>query len=239
MIKKIGLLILLLQLHQLLFASMKVKIINVNGEVKIRRGVEEQWLTAVPGMLLEEIDSIQSGKNGAVTLEINSGEMIRLSNETQIDIGDLRKISEQEMMLFLMSNKIQKIEPNTQKRPLRVGSVSVVHGSKTAEAKASSENLTADVLKRETNGVKALFSYCYYTNAVIKIHKMLAKYNTITDCGEIYFFLGKSFEALKKNGQAIDAYQSVIATFEKEACSSQPALDWYVQAKASIKKLTM
>ena len=60
MIKKLFLIIALLQYHQIVFASMQAKIISISGEVKIRRGVEEQWQEAELGMLLEEIDTIQS-----------------------------------------------------------------------------------------------------------------------------------------------------------------------------------
>ena len=140
MIKKlVVILICVLLSTQIVFAATQVKIVNISGEVKIRRGVEETWEDAARGMVLKEIDTIQTGEGAEVTLEINSSESFKLRENSILDISDLRKISEKEMLLFLMSKKIQKIEPRKQKTPLRVGNVSVVHGESKAEKKKAAD----------------------------------------------------------------------------------------------------
>jgi hypothetical protein len=97
---------------------------------KIRRGVEESWHWAVAGMMLEEIDTILTGEASAVVLETPDGATFRLGSSAILDIADLRKITEQEMFLYLMSQKINQIAPRQKKTHLRIGNVSAIHGSK-------------------------------------------------------------------------------------------------------------
>jgi len=235
--KLISILTVILLSYQFSFAANQVKITGIKGDVKIRRGVEETWQTATLGMLLEEIDTIQTGENSQVTMKIESGKIFKLNSVAQIDISELRRVSEKEMQLYLMSKKIGKIKPGKQKTPLRVGNVSVVHGLKADENTASVNNIEENIWRKETNGAKALFDFKYYTNTVIKLNKILSKYSSQNDCGEIHYYLGRSFEVLKKNGQAIDAYQKVINNYEKNDCSNTDAMQWYEQARKSIKKL--
>ncbi len=236
MTRKIIILSIFLLLCQSGFASQQAKIETMKGEVKVRRGVEETWQPAELGMLLEEIDTIQTGEKSEVNMKIESGKNFTLNSNAQIDISDLREVSQKEMQLYLMTKKIGKIKPRKQRTPLRVGNVSVVHGLKAEEQKASVSNFEEKLWRKETNGAKALFDFQYYTNTVIKLNKILTKYSPQNDCGEIHFFLGKSFEALNKNGQAIDAYDVVLNNYQKQSCKDE-AKSRYNYARQAIKRL--
>jgi len=217
------------------FAKAAVKIIGISGEVKIRRGVEESWQRAVAGMALEEIDTILTGEASTVTLEIQEGETFRLGSYAILDIADLRKITEREMFLYLMSQKVNQIPDRPEKAKLRVGNVSAIHGeSKAGAARDKAERDESPSWKQETNGAQALYEQRYYPNAVVKLHKVLAKYPNREDCGEIHFHLGKAFEALNKPGQAIDAYKIVLERLCENDASKQRA-DETRQAIARLK----
>jgi len=194
--KKSAIILIMLLFHQIVFAAQQVKIETVKGDVKIRRGVEENWQTAELGILLEEIDTIQTGEKSEVILEIDSGQIFTLKSNALLDISDLRKVSEKEMQLFLMSKKIGKIKHRKQKRPLRVGNVSVVHGLKAEDTKTAEKMFDKNLWRKETNGAKALFDFLYYTNAVVKLNKILSKYSFENDCGEIHYYLGRSLKQL-------------------------------------------
>ncbi|MBN1466209.1 hypothetical protein JXA02_10625, partial [candidate division KSB1 bacterium] len=97
------------------------------GEVMVRRGLDEQWLTVRKGMLLEDIDTIQTGE-GTVVLKMPDGSTFTMGSLSIVDISDLRKISRQEMFIFLMSQKVQKIAPRQGTSELIVPNVSSVHG---------------------------------------------------------------------------------------------------------------
>ena len=226
--------LILVSFGQVTWAVTKVKIAKASGEVKIRRGVEETWQTASAGTRLDEIDSILTGEGARVVLEIHEGKTFELGSNSILDIADLRRISERELFLFLMSKKINQIEPRHEKTKLRIGNVNVVHG----ELKSNPQNTGNSVNELwvfEKNGAKALFAQDYTTNAVLKLNKILLKYPNLNDCGEIHSYLAKSFEKLNKPGQAIDAYQTVLKRSD-ERCSSNSKL-WLNEAESALKRL--
>ena len=217
------------------------KVIKISGDVKVRRGVEEDWQPASVGMLLEDIDTILTGSDGVVilqTMQTTDGNNFELGNNSILDISDLRKITEKELFLYLMSKKVQKIEPRNGKTRLRIGKVSVVHGeSKVESEKIPDSNLKFGFLLQEKNGARALHEQKLYPNSIIKYHKILEKYNAAKNCGEIHFYLGKSFEALNQIGQAIDAYQQTIYLQQQPGCDNSKTKTWSAEAKKAVVKL--
>jgi len=214
-------------------AGITVEVTQISGDVKIRRGVEETWQKATTGMILEEIDTILTGESGSVILKTPSGDKFTLGSFAILDISDLRNISEKELFLFLMSNKIKNIEPGDQKSRLRIGNVSVVHGeSKAGMEETPTHPKTTDRTK-EINGAKALYNQNYFPNTIVKLNKIMKKFSSPEDCGEMHFYLGKSFEAINQNGQAIDSYQIVI----DQHCDNPLSNGWANEAQQAIKRL--
>ncbi|HEX9970617.1 MAG TPA: hypothetical protein VGD14_00965 [bacterium] len=214
------------------------KIIKISGDVKVRRGVEEAWQNAAIGMLLEDIDSILTGANGTLVLVTADGANFKLGESSALDISDLRKITKQEMFIYLMSKKVQKIEPGTGTTKLRIGNVSVVHG----ESKAKSDSLPAEHSNpnfwiTEKNGAIALHDQQYYPNSIVKIHKILDKYDSIQDGGELHFYLGKSFEKIENTGQAIDAYLVAARLHEEQKSAARDSKPWFNEAQKAIERL--
>lgn len=235
MLKRMHLLIFLFAgISQSAFAAAPIKIISVSGDVKIRRGVEENWQRAVAGMLLEAVDTILTGEAATVTLEIQDGATFRLGSFAILDVADLRKITEREMFLYLMSQKVNQIPARPEKAKLRVGNVSVIHGASQAEtgSNKSAANATQN-WKPESNGAQALYEQGYYPNAVVKLHKVLAKYPGLEECGEVHFNLGQAFEALHKPGQAIEAYKTVL----ERLCANDASKQRAEEARRAIARL--
>jgi hypothetical protein len=225
MLKPVRLLIFFtLGLCQIASAAPAVKIISLSGEVKVRRGVEETWHHANTGILLDDVDTILTGEASTVVLELPDGGSFRLGGFAILDIADLKKITEREMFLFLMAQKVHKIPLRPEKAKLRIGNVSVMHGESKAGAppNQSAKDDSQDWIQ-ETNGAKALYDQHYYPNAIVKLHKVLGKYLNREDCGEIHFYLGKAFEALDKTGQVVDAYQSALERLCENEASKQRA----------------
>ncbi len=214
------------------------KIIRLSGEVKIRRGLEENWQPASIGLLLEDIDTILTGADGFVVLQTSGEANFELGKNSMLDISDLRKITEKELFLYLMSKKVQKIEPREGNTKLRIGNVSVVHGESKAEsARAADIELTLEKSIQEKNGAKALYNQQLYPNSIIKFHKILDRYNAAKNTGEVYLYLGRSFEAINHHGQAIDAYQCVIDQYQIPDGSNSDAQKWLIEAQQAIDRL--
>ena len=237
--KNISYLVLILVLFiQFAAAETSVKIVSASGNAKVRFGLEEEWNKAVIGIDLKEIDTILTGENGEIVLQFNNGKKFILGRNSILDIGDLREIQEKELFLFLMSKKVEKIEPRKEKTKLRIGDVSVVYGeSKTNSDSSQSESIGNSLAKKEVNGVLALFMQHYYTNTLYKLHNLLDKYKTKINLGKVYFYIARAFEALDKNGQAIDAYQIVVDTYEKMDSLNPEEIEYLIKSKNAIKIL--
>lgn len=214
--------------------AFEVKVINTSGDVKCRFGVEEYWSDAKNGIILKEIDTILTGKNGQVTLQFSDGTLFKLGANAILDIADLRKVNDQELFLFLMDKKVDKIEKKEEATPLRIGNVSVVHGTSQDTTQLTSQKLGLDTPERVKNGIIALFDQKFFPNTIMKIHKIKNESELSQNCGELYFYLGRSFELIDHPGQALEAYQKVIKGNEGAECSQT---EWVKQATKGIKRL--
>jgi len=216
--------------------AIEVTIADVSGEVLIRRGVEESWQPASAGTRLEEIDTILTGETGKVALKVADGETFELGSNAVLDIADLRRISERELFLFLISKKINRLGPRDGKSRLRIGRVNVVHGEMKADStKATRDDSTMLDWVREKNGAHALYSHDYTTNAIMKLNKILLKYPEVPDCGELHFYLGRAFERLEKPGQAASAYRQVHNRSLSASCEGENA--WIREAAIALQRL--
>lgn len=234
--KMIYILMALLCSTSVLFSEFStVKIVSVTGQVKVREGLDENWIPAREGMQLKIVDTILSESEARAVIDIPGKGRFVIGGNTLLDIGDLREISEKEMFLFLMSQKVKKMSPSDGKTELKIGNVSVVHGEDRGKTDATTTDQRKNLRReQEKNGAEALYSHHYFTNAVVKLTNIILRYPGINDCGEVYFFLGKAFEALNKIGQAMDAYRQVL---NQKDCNSASARKWSAEAQQALERL--
>ena len=219
---------------QMSMALPTAKIEKISGEVKVRQGLEEEWQNAYAGMLLEDIDTILT-LEGDVVLQIRDNVTFYLKSNSILDIGDLRNISRRELFLFLMAEKVDKMEPRKEKIPLRIGNVSVVHGEFRSETDSLRDEPDQQRWQQEFNAAKAMYDQDYYANTIVKLLKIFKKHTDVVDCGEIHFYLGKSFESVDEPGQALDAYN--VALINGQDCQSRENLQWVAQAQQAVERL--
>jgi tetratricopeptide (TPR) repeat protein len=218
-------------------AENSVTVIETHGDVHVRYGVEENWYPATPGLLLRDIDTIMTGEGGEVILQLQDGRRFILGRNSVLDIADLRFVMQKELFLYLTTQKVKRIELPDKNASLRIGNVSVVHGE---NRNADSTEIDSSEVKGwtpEFNGARALYKQKYFPNAVIKLHKILERYVLGDDSAQIYFYIGKSLEALKMTGQAIDAYQFVVDHFEQKKAGDEKAKLRALEAREAIKRL--
>ena len=238
MLKKINLVIIIICIFHISYGAENVKIIKIDGNAKVRKGLSETWEKANVNLLLDDMDSILSGDDSEVILQLSDGSSFILRANAMLDIGDLKKVTDNELFFFLMSHKIGDIKIRKEKTPLRIGNVSVIHGSsKTVEDSVKESGNKNNQWIKEKNGALSLYNQKYYSNTIIKLYKILNRYGEVQDCGEIHYYLAKSFEATDKKGMAKDAYQTVVDKYDTQICKDSDANHRLSEAKLAIEKL--
>ncbi len=201
----------------------------------VRFGLDESWQDAQIGAILKNIDTIMSAENGFVVLELEDGTQFDLGSNAILDIADIRIIHQRELFMFLMSQKIDNLEPGKEGTKVKVGNVSVVHGqSKESDKTVGVETEQEDWYPFEINGALALYDHKYYPNTIIKCLKIQNKYGQERDEGKIDYYIAKSFEELNDPGQARDAYKRALEEVKQSDVSDQP---WVGDARKSLKRL--
>jgi hypothetical protein len=203
-----------------LLAQPAARILSMRGTVQLRHGMDENWQLAAAGMPLEALDTILTGENSDVVIQSTDDTRLRLGANIILDISEIKRLSEREMFLWLMSQKIDQLPQRQEKTPLRFGQITSVHG----EDKGAPAAVSAGRPQRwraEVNGAMALLENEYVTNAVVKCHKILRRYPELADCGEVHFYLGHALESLGQTGQAIEAYRGAQERLRAQGCSQQ------------------
>jgi hypothetical protein len=220
-----------------LWAETGVRIAGLRGDVRIRRGMDETWSAAGLGMWLKPLDTVFSGEASEVVLTLEDQTRFTLGGDAMLDVGDLRRITERQLFLFLMSQKAGRMSAPDSGSAIHITNVSVVRGSQKQLNTAPSPRPDTLTWIREKNGAKALFDAGLLPNAVVKFCTVLQRYPSILDRGEIHSYLGQAFEALKEPGRALDAYQTGLD--EVNGCKepSQPVLERKARIEASINRL--
>ena len=219
-------------------AETRVKIISIIGDVYVRRGLDEDWQNARFGLLLEDIDTILTGEAAEVILQLDGGDRFTLGPNAILDISDLRKITERDLFLFLMSQKVNRIERRDTRSKLQNERISVVRAErKEMPSGKAPEEADSRSWKREINGANALFDHRLYTNAIVKYHKILDKYPSNAEAGRTYFYLGKSFEAIDEPGRAVDAFQTALKRIEEARTTDRALRSMEAEANEAVRRL--
>ncbi|MCA9733453.1 hypothetical protein KC799_15055 [candidate division KSB1 bacterium] len=223
---------------QFLFAGNAARIAEMSGEVKVRRGLDEHWQAAKPGMDLDALDTILTGEKSEVRLSLDGEVNFILGANAILDISDLRRISRQELFLIITSEKIESLPARKSPGSLRINNVNVLHGAKKNDSERPELNPKIEQeWQQHRNGGIDLLQQDFYTNAIIKFHKTLKTYVQVKDCGEIYFYLGQAFEALENEGQALQAYSNSISENNESECQDTPSIDRREKTTKAIQRL--
>jgi tetratricopeptide (TPR) repeat protein len=220
-----------------LLAEPTVRIVKLHGDVRVRRGLEEAWSPAGVGMPLKPLDTIFSGEASEVVLALEDQSRFILGGNAVLDIGDLRRITERQLFLFLMSQKVSRIAAPDSASAIHITNVSVVRGSQKQIQAEPSLQVDTQGWIREKNGARALLEADYYTNAIVKFYKIMQRYPAVRDKGEIHWYLGQAFEALKETGRAVDAYQTALEQVNDSSLASQPAAERKTLIEAALRRL--
>jgi hypothetical protein len=201
--------------------------------VRVRRGLEEPWSPAAAGTALKPLDTVWCGEASEAVLALEDGTRFTLGGNAMLDASDLRRITERQLFLYMMSRKIGRLTGDDSSGAIHIANVSVVRGSPAASQVAST---VADpsAWTREKNGARALLSAGFATNAAMKLYRILERHPEVEDQGELHACLGQAFETLNQPGRAIEAYQTAL---ERISGNAPPVTERRTRMEAALVRL--
>ena len=199
--------ILILLFHQSLYAAVVVQM--TKGHAEVRRGVSEEWKTLLVGDVLRPEDTIRTGEEAEVKLQIGEKEYFVLHAFSMIDIADIRQISKNDLLLKLSLEHIRSI-PNS--RPgLQTPSTTVMHGDdkslKEPAASPMRREASGEIGTMRLEGAKALYQQKYFSSTILSV-KAAARRFGIRDWFSAHRIIAQAFERLGLIQQAIDEFAS-------------------------------
>ncbi|RCK73560.1 MAG: hypothetical protein IGBAC_0008 [Ignavibacteriae bacterium] len=154
----------------------QIKLISVKGEVKIRKGVSEEWQSVKPTSLLNLEDAISIGLKSTAVIEIDGQRKITLPEQSIVEISDLRELSKDELLLKLAMDRILAVPQQDRKNDLIPAPSAVIHGEKKSNSELGIKKPNHDVAIKTLNGAKFLYGNNYYGTCALRIKEVLRLY---------------------------------------------------------------
>jgi hypothetical protein len=191
--------------------AQEITVQKVQGDVRVRHGVTEQWSTIAAGDVLKPDDSMLTGANGrAVILAMKKGveKRITLPPEVIVDMADVRDLSPDELMLKLTMERVRS-SPSTSPRDLTAPNAGVVHGGNERSGPALPENDPA-AGSMHWNGARVLFNNGFYSTCALKGMELYRLYPETAKSFENRVLVAQSLERENLRGDALNEYAGIL-----------------------------
>ncbi len=189
----------------------EIKLLSVKGDVKVRRGVNEQWQQIKTGDILNYDDAIFIGNKSAGTVSINGQKKIALPEKTIVEISDLRFLSKEELLLKLAMDRIIAVPQQDRRNELMPAQTTIIHGEKKSEKSAAVPNAfgTVENALKMLNGAKLLFDNKFYGTCALRVREVLRIHPTIDTGAEYKLLTANSLEKAELYDEALNEYVSI------------------------------
>ena len=144
-----------------------IKLAGMKGKVQVRHGVSEDWTTPAPGDILKPEDSIRMGKKSKAVLSIDGRDRLTLPEMVIVDVSDLRKLSQEELLLMLAMQDVRSVPGKDRKDELNIPRTTTVHGANQGNV-PSAIAADPDAGTLLLNGTKVLYDNGYYATCILK-----------------------------------------------------------------------
>lgn len=186
----------------------EIKLLSIKGDVKIRRGVSEQWQQIKAGEILKLDDAIFIGSKSTAAISLDGQKKITLPEKTIVEISDLRFLTKEELLLKLAMDRIIAVPHQDRRDELMPAQTTVIHGEKKSETSAAAKPTIENALKM-LNGAKLLFQNNFYGTCALRVREVLRIYPTIETGIEYKLLTANSLEKAELFDEALSEYVSI------------------------------
>ena len=192
--------------------AQEITVQKVQGDVRVRHGVTEQWTAIAAGDVLKPDDSMLTGPNGrAVILAMKKGveKRVTLPPDVIVDIADVRDLSPEELMLKLAMERVRS-SPSTSPRDLTAPNAGIVHGANERSGRALPGNDPA-VGSMQWNGARVLYDNGFYSTCALKGMELYRLYPETAKSFENRILVAQSLEHESLRGDALNEYSIILS----------------------------
>lgn len=211
----------ILIITSIISTNSQVNIIAFKGDVKIRKGVSEEWQTVNLNTKLSLEDAISISTKSSVTLLINNQKKITLPEQTIVEIADLRELSKEELLLKLAMDRILAVPPQERKNDLMPAQSTIIHGEKKADMNTIKSINNKETAIKTLNGARFLFNNKYYGTCALRIKEVLRIIPNIPEATEYKIMAGI---ALGKIGLYAEALNELYLIKSEDLTSEQKSV---------------
>lgn len=187
-----------------------IKVITVRGDVQVRRGVHEQWQTAAAGDVLKPEDSIRLEKRSSAVILLNEKERFDLPAEMVIDFSDLRRLTQQDLLLMLAMERVRSIGGGHRDDDLTLPRTSTVHGANRGELHpALPPGYAPGAL--ELNGTNFLYEHGFYATCILKSKQVFRLNPVLLKVINARMRVASALERMSLTGEAAEEYSGLLS----------------------------
>jgi len=149
-------------------------VLSFQGEIEVREPYQKEWKPVPVGAILEDRETIRSQNNSSAKIKTFDGSFFSLPANAQIEIGELKKLDKNDVIMELTILEVQKLPQHVE--PSKRNNAFILHGSLPDSVNAQD---IQNYVSMETNGALALFNQGYISGFIIKWNKLITIYPNI------------------------------------------------------------
>lgn len=196
-------------------AAGEIVVQKTQGEVSVRHGVTEVWVTVAPGDILRPDDTMKTGKKGSAMIALSPAEgtggsarTVSLPGEVIVDMSDVRDLTQEELMLKLTMEKVRASSYQWKSDDLQIPSAAVVHGSDRSSDQALRENDPATGVL-QLNGAHVLYANGFYATCALKGMEVFRHYPALATRFQNRMMVAEALEKASLRGEAMNEYAAI------------------------------
>ena len=184
---------------------------RVKGSVEVRQGVSEEWSEVKVGDILSPDNTIMTGKKSSLTIVQGDGEQVIIPELTILDVGDLRTMSQEELLLKLAMADVRAIPAQESGREIAAPNTTVIHGRNPSASEDRAVETQKAFREMEVKGTKVLYNYGFYSTCILRAKEMLRFYPELKSRFEFRTMIANALERNNLRGEALNEYFTLSA----------------------------
>ena len=191
-----------------MLAQADMKIMNIRGDVKVRHGADEAWVSVAVGDVVKPEDSMRSGRGSSVILLVDGTTKLTLPEQVIVDCSDLRTLTQEELLLKLAMEGIRSLPQQKRDGGMSVPRTTTVHGTNVEPSKPLQPGSKEGFILL-LNGTKVLHQNGYYATMVLRAKEVLRLSPSLRSRYDVRLLVADAFEKMNLNGEALGEYRSL------------------------------